>query len=228
MDVTLVTTARASRPTHHAVDYDAAPGPASAAIHSTETIHTTENHPWLTADHGWLDASALSLGERVQLANGSTAIVEGIQVVPGVGVMYDLGLQQVHAFAVGAKAYVVHNCGGPPVGGSIDRESDLLARARAARDAKAAEVGRTRATVTGGYRTDTGQVTAGCSGPGCAEDAVVRHLGGDISKIRFTEAIRPRTGQQVPICLACQTRYQPGQFPPNVEYQRGGRWGRRL
>src|SRR5439155_782487 len=91
-------------------------------------------------------------------------------------------------------------------------EGELLSAARAARDAEASEVGATRATVTAGYRLDTGEIAAGCSGPGCAEDAVVRALGGNSRNIRFTEAIRPRTGQEVPICLACQAKYSPDQF----------------
>jgi RHS repeat-associated protein len=95
---------------------------------------------------------------------------------------------------------------------------DLLAQARAARDAKAAEVGSSKATVTGGYDPATGRVVAGCSSNpiGCAEDDVARQLGIPNDQIQFTEAIRPRTGEQVPVCGRCQTKYGSSQFPPDT------------
>jgi hypothetical protein len=85
-------------------------GGARQVDRSTETIHTTANHPWLTADRGWVDAGELQIGEPVQLANGTIAWVDRLQNVPGMGTMYDLSLDQVHTFAVGEGAYVVHNC----------------------------------------------------------------------------------------------------------------------
>ena len=104
-------------------------------------------------------------------------------------------------------------------------QADPLAQARAARDAKAAEVGRARAAVTGGYNRRTGEVVAGCSGNGfCAEDDVVRQLGGDPSDVQFTEAIRPRTGRQQPICQRCQGKYTPDQFPSDVWFEPEGPW----
>ncbi|HEV2237494.1 MAG TPA: hypothetical protein VGR57_12600 [Ktedonobacterales bacterium] len=36
-----------------------------------ETIHTTANHPWLTADRGWVLAGDLRLGERVVRLDGA-------------------------------------------------------------------------------------------------------------------------------------------------------------
>jgi len=105
---------------------------------------------------------------------------------------------------------------------------ELLDAARAARDAKAAEVGRTKATVTGGYGRD-GVPRAGCSSNpvGCAEDDVARQIGGDPKDITFTEAIRPRTGDQVPICSRCQGTYDQSQFPPGTLFDPAGPWGRR-
>ena len=88
-------------------------------------------------------------------------------------------------------------------------------------------VGKRVATVTGGYNVDTGQVAAGCSsgdGTMCAEDDVVQQLGGDPSKVRFTEATRPRTGGEVPVCIRCQAKYSPDQFPEGVGYDEGGPW----
>ena len=48
-----------------------------------ETIHTTANHPWLTADHGWTLAGTLQVGEPVREADGATAIVAAVRVIPG-------------------------------------------------------------------------------------------------------------------------------------------------
>lgn len=76
-----------------------------------ETIQTTTNHPWLTADHGWILASFLHVGEPVQRADGATAIVVGVRAEPGVAAMWDLTVSDVHTFAVGSGWYVVHNCG---------------------------------------------------------------------------------------------------------------------
>ena len=84
---------------------------ASKTTHD-ETIHTTANHPWLTADHGWTLAGVLRAGEPVITAEGSTATVEAVRVIPGSASMWDLTVSNVHDFAVGDGAFVVHNCGG--------------------------------------------------------------------------------------------------------------------
>ncbi len=89
-------------------------GPPDAAAATTtvtppETT-TTTNHPWLSADHGWLVAGDLHLGEPVRLLDGATATVVALQALPGVGPMWDLSLAAVHTFAVGDAQAVVHNC----------------------------------------------------------------------------------------------------------------------
>jgi len=81
------------------------------------------------------------------------------------------------------------------------------------------------AAVTGGVNIETGEIAGGYStAGGCAEDMVTARLGGDPSKIRFSEAIRPRTGQQQPVCQRCQGKYLPSQFPEGVIFDGvGGR-----
>ena len=88
------------------------------------------------------------------------------------------------------------------------------------------KVGAGKATVTGGYDPATRRVVAGCSSNpvGCAEDDVVRQLGIDPSDAGFTEALRPHTGAQVPICINRQLKYDPSQFPPGTQWTPGGRW----
>jgi RHS repeat-associated protein len=105
--------------------------------------------------------------------------------------------------------------------GSLRRNDDLLAQARLARDDLAGQVGAGKATVTGGYDPVTGRVVAGMnSNPiGCAEDDVVRQLAIPREDVRFTEAIRPRNGEQVPVCIRCQGQYGADQFPPGTRFQ---------
>src|SRR5579863_3099973 len=81
---------------------------ASNTTAHTERIDTTANHPWLTAEHGWLLASFMVVGEAVVRADGATATVVAIRVVAGTATMWDLTVGQVHTFAVGAGQFVVH------------------------------------------------------------------------------------------------------------------------
>lgn len=104
-----------------------------------------------------------------------------------------------------------------------------LDAARAARDARAKELGPLRsparpATVTAGYNTKTGQVATGCSGGGlCAEQRVVEALGGDAADVRFTEAVRPRKHdppyREVSICTNCESRYGREPFPETATFE---------
>ncbi len=89
----------------------AATTPATTATATTqEVVHTTANHPWLSADHGWLLAGTLRVGEPVRLLDGGTARVVALHALPGVGPMWDLSLDATHTFAVGNVQAVVHNC----------------------------------------------------------------------------------------------------------------------
>ena len=97
---------------------------ASTSANSTthdETIHTTANHPWLTADRGWAQAGTLTLGEGVVEASGGTAVVVALRDVAGSAPMYDLTVSELHDFAVGNGAYVVHNANcGPQAKGLLN------------------------------------------------------------------------------------------------------------
>ncbi|HET9646779.1 MAG TPA: hypothetical protein VFP34_00925 [Microlunatus sp.] len=75
------------------------------------------------------------------------------------------------------------------------------------------------ATITGGTNIETGETVSGVNHSGmCAEDDVAAQLGGDPSKIRFSPATRPRTGQEVPVCTRCQGKYGRNQFPPGTKF----------
>ncbi|XYH92483.1 FG-GAP-like repeat-containing protein [Sorangium sp. So ce1128] len=99
-----------------------------------------------------------------------------------------------------------------------------------ARDALSAKLAQTRhppATVVGAYSPSSGRVTAGANrggGLGCAEGVCSEALGHP-SDIRFTPAVRPRTGQPVDVCPICESTYGRGAFPdPSTRFRtdRGG------
>ncbi|MBF6589716.1 MAG: hypothetical protein IVW57_04190 [Ktedonobacterales bacterium] len=103
------------------------PTPTTRASTRDETIRTTANHPWLTADRGWAQAGSLTLGERVVRADGGAAVVVALRSVAGTAPMWDLTVSTLHDFAVGVGQYVVHNCGGENdsfIGKRIQRRVD--------------------------------------------------------------------------------------------------------
>jgi RHS repeat-associated protein len=118
-----------------------------------------------------------------------------------------------------------------PHGLSAEHEGEeppLVDQARAARDARAAELGPERpptrpAAVTGAFNPETGQVATGISGGGnCAEDDAARALGNP-ENVQFTEAVRPRPHDppfnEVPVCPRCEERYGRDAFPPGTRFK---------
>lgn len=101
---------------------------------------------------------------------------------------------------------------------AIDSAPSLMEEAKAARDSLAAELAKNRhppATVVGAFSESTGEVTAGASrggGLGCAEGVCSEALGNP-PDIKFTPAVRPRTGQPVPVCAICEAMFGRGAFP---------------
>jgi hypothetical protein len=108
---------------------------------------------------------------------------------------------------------------------AVAREAELLsAEAVAARDALAESLvplkGRAPATVTAGYNVKTGEVAArACDGGKCAEDVVVKALGGNKADVRFVKAVRPRTGEQVPVCVHCEASYGRNVFKSVTKFK---------
>jgi RHS repeat-associated protein len=149
-------------------------------------------------------ADTESMEYRVGKVVGAVGFEVGMMAVPG-GPALRAAMYAHKAAKAGAKA-------------AKGADEAMLAAARKARDAKAAEVGSNKATVTAGWDPRTGRVAAGCNRnpTGCAEDDVARQLGIPKKEIRFTEAIRPRTGKQVPVCVRCQQSYDRSQFPPGT------------
>lgn len=91
-------------------------------------------------------------------------------------------------------------------------------------------------TYVAGYNTETGQIAVASSGgrwPGysnCAEGNVCFALGGDASKVIFTNAKTVekvngvKTPKPKPVCVNCQNDYDPSQFIRGVQRDPGGRW----
>ncbi|HEV7974237.1 RHS repeat-associated core domain-containing protein [Amycolatopsis sp.] len=125
-------------------------------------------------------------------------------------------------------------CGDDAAGGPPRSREELLADARAQRDQHAADLvantpkrQRPPSTATAGYDPETGNIAVGSARPphGCAENDVANKLGIPRDQVQFTEAVRPRTGEEVEICHSCQGTYTPNQFPPGTKVKKDGSWG---
>ncbi len=188
-----------------------------------DQIIATDGHPffWLPEEGAWARAADLNPGQWLRTSSGARVSISAVSRWSEVERVHNLTVDDIHTYYVlaGATSVLVHNTGGC---------GDPLDEAREARDALAAEVGSSKATVTAGSDPATGRVAAGCnSNPdGCAEDDVARQLGIDPKKkIIYVEAIRPRTGKQVPICHRCQEKnLDPSQFPSGTLVKPGGAW----
>jgi RHS repeat-associated protein len=125
LDVTLAadTTAKPSQ----TADTPSKEQEAATAAHGsqappTETVHTTTEHPFLTAELGWVNAQDLKPGEHVRRLDGSLGVVVAVTATPGQAVRYNLTVAQDHTFVVGQGQWVVHNCG---LGGKLDPTKQL-------------------------------------------------------------------------------------------------------
>jgi Pretoxin HINT domain len=92
---------------------DAAVAAHGAQAPPAETLQTTSEHPFLTAELGWVAAGDLQLGEHVRRIDGSLGVVVAVAVTPGIAARYNLTVQDDHTYLVGQGQWVVHNtCGG--------------------------------------------------------------------------------------------------------------------
>lgn len=112
--------------------------------------------------------------------------------------------------------------------------NDNIEKAIAARDAEVARIQSLSkaqqskiTTVVSGVDLRTGDIYVGvknskiyAGNASCAEDIVFRGLGGNTNaNIIMTPAVRPRTGEIVPVCLRCQTKYPINQFVKGTLFQ---------
>jgi RHS repeat-associated protein len=80
-----------------------------------ETIHTTDEHPFLNADGVWVNAQDLQVGDEVVSADGDVGIVEAIERIDEPQMMYNLSVAVVATYLVGDGKWVVHNVDRPDV-----------------------------------------------------------------------------------------------------------------
>ena len=150
----------------------------------------------------------MALGAQDEFSYSSVAMSTGLGVATS----------GVSAYAQGGRLAMAAGKLGKKILGKGD-DVTKTAEARAARDVlseSAAKLSNNKrpATVTAGYNTKTGEVAArACGGGKCAEDHVVDALGGNKANVRFTEAVRPRTGEQVPVCTRCEGNFGREPFP---------------
>jgi hypothetical protein len=78
----------------------------------TTIIHTTRHHPfWDEAVHGWADASQLGVGDQLHSFVGGPVTVVSVRSFVDALDMYDLTVDEVHAYyvVVGGTTVLVHN-----------------------------------------------------------------------------------------------------------------------
>jgi RHS repeat-associated protein len=80
-----------------------------ATTKTSETLHTTSEHPFLTQTQGFVPAGKLKLGMDILQADGNAGVVAGWKLVRGTMTMYNLEVAHDHTFAVGAGQWIVHN-----------------------------------------------------------------------------------------------------------------------
>jgi Pretoxin HINT domain len=76
------------------------------------SIETTPNHPFFTADRGWVLAGDLLVGEQIRTESGQDATVVSFTLDATPASMWDLTVDGAHSFFVGSGAVLVHNCPG--------------------------------------------------------------------------------------------------------------------
>lgn len=77
-----------------------------------EVVHTTDEHPFLVMDGEttrWVEAGQLNIGDTVLAADGTTGIVEAVEVVDEPQTMYNLTVALAATYLVGSGQWVVHN-----------------------------------------------------------------------------------------------------------------------
>ncbi|HEY1013263.1 MAG TPA: SBBP repeat-containing protein [Herpetosiphonaceae bacterium] len=74
-----------------------------------EPIATTPEHPFFTAERGWVPAGDLAPGEHVRRLDGTLGAITDLRIEQRAQVMYNLTVATAHTFFVGAGEWLVHN-----------------------------------------------------------------------------------------------------------------------
>ena len=84
----------------------------SVVVHLTidgETIATTLAHPFYTADDMWVTVGELTVGDKLQSADGNVGVVDAIEFVAMPQVMYNMTVADADTYILGDGGWVVHN-----------------------------------------------------------------------------------------------------------------------
>ncbi len=74
-----------------------------------EVVEVTPEHPFFTAEKGWVAAGDLWLGAHVAQAEGDYGTVEDVAFVYQLQAMYNLTVAGAHTYFVGVQQWLVHN-----------------------------------------------------------------------------------------------------------------------
>ena len=77
-----------------------------------EVVETTPEHPFYTAESGWIPAGELVVGTAVRKIDGTTGVIAAITFDATPRAMYNMTVAVAHTYVVGDGEWVVHNhCG---------------------------------------------------------------------------------------------------------------------
>ncbi|MFI9331213.1 polymorphic toxin-type HINT domain-containing protein [Kitasatospora sp. NPDC052868] len=226
-----------------------------------ETVHTTSNHPfWDDTTRSWTPAGELIQGHALKSESGELVEVAAVRPVSGRASMHNLTVDDFHTYYVlaGTTSVLVHNScdvpssrgtgGGKPPAIEVDQaqpgwsQAERLAQLERRLPAFAVfsrSAATSSRTYVGALNTETGDFVlassggrVGCSSY-CAEGNALLALGGDLSKIIFTDAYQVTksvdgilTATPKPVCIYCQIDYpNRSSFVPGAVGAPGGSWG---
>ncbi len=91
----------------------AAPGQhGKSAKKTSEVIHTTQKHRFLTVEKGFIPVKQFRVGMHIISANGRIGTITKWKSIPGAMNMYNLEVASDHTYTVGDGNWIVHNCTG--------------------------------------------------------------------------------------------------------------------
>ncbi len=74
-----------------------------------ETVVTTPEHPFYTAEGEWVPAADLQPGDEIRAAEWGSGTVEKVEFSLRPRVMYNFTVAQAHTYFVGRDQWLVHN-----------------------------------------------------------------------------------------------------------------------
>jgi hypothetical protein len=76
----------------------------------SETIETTDNHPFYVEGYGWTRVDKLQIGDAIPAADGRLLVLVGAEWTNRIETVYNFGVEGFHNYFVGQNQAWVHNC----------------------------------------------------------------------------------------------------------------------